>query len=73
MLRKAGQNISAQQLFGCSRRNFGAIVTATKDHKFIADDVNKNTMALDGMKATSLYTMKLDNTWRHHNDLPLTQ
>jgi hypothetical protein len=73
MLRKAGQTISAQQLLGCSRRNFGAIVTASKDHKFISGEVNRKTMAFDGMKATSLYTMKLDNTWRHHNDLPLTQ
>jgi len=40
-----------------SRRNFGAIVKADVDHKFISSDVNKKTMALDGLKATSLATM----------------
>lgn len=73
MLRKAGQNFAAKQLFGSSSRNFGAIVKATGDQKFIAEGVDKKMMAFDGMKATGLYTMKLDNTWRHHNDLPLTQ
>ena len=73
MLRKAGQNFAAKQLFGSSKRNFGAIVKASGDHKFIAADVDRKMVAMDGMKSTSLYTMKLDNTWRHHNDLPLTQ
>jgi hypothetical protein len=36
------------------KRNFGAIVKADPSHKFIHASVNKKTMALDGMKGSSL-------------------
>jgi hypothetical protein len=54
-------------------RAFGAVHKADGDHKFIAADVKKETLVFDGLKPAENTTYTLDNLYRHHNDLPLTQ
>lgn len=49
------------------------IEKADWEHKFVAANVNKHTMIFDGLKASQNATFTLDNVYRHHNDLPLTQ
>ena len=67
------QILKATKLAQITNRNFGAIHKPAADQAFIAANVNKNTMVFDGLKASKNVTFELDNIYRHHNDLPLTQ
>ena len=55
-----------------ARRNFGAVVKADGSHKFI-QPVDKKFIAFEGLKGTSTANVALDNSYRHHNNLPLLQ
>ena len=61
-------------LFNTSRRCFGAaaIVKADGNHKFLHATVNRRTMMLDGLKPSAPVVIGLENTWRHHNDVKLS-
>lgn len=55
-----------------AKRNFGAVVKADGEHKFVAPTTQK-MLAFEGMKGTANHTYAVDNLYRHHNNLPLYQ
>jgi hypothetical protein len=47
---------------------------AAPDHKFIdASNADKRFIAFNGLRATEPVKIVLENPYRHHNDLPLSQ
>ena len=46
---------------------------AEPDHKFLAANTNKKFLVFDGLRASHNATFEIDNLYRHHNDLPLSQ
>ena len=61
---------ATRPLMRSSQRNFGAIVKADGDHKFIAN-CNKKTIVFDGLAPTNNLEHAISNNYRHQNDLPL--
>jgi hypothetical protein len=49
------------------------VETADGNHKFLTPCASKKTMIFDGLKGSANHSYELDNLYRHHNDLPLTQ
>ena len=67
---KAGTAPAAMKMMQPSTRNFGAIVKADGEHKFVAP-CDKKMIAFEGLKATGNFTISLNNQFRHQNDITL--
>lgn len=63
----------SRRLNAMPMRAFGAVQKPGADHKFLTAEANNKTMVFDGLKASTPHTVVLDNAYRHHNDLPLSQ
>jgi hypothetical protein len=67
--------MNARILLGGSttKRSFGAMQKAAADQKFLTPAANAKTMYFDNLKGVTPAKIAIDNLYRHHNDLPLSQ